>query len=311
MKTILLLLLASCLHAQSTYLSRFLGHSTIGINNGIQYRQSSATIDLNQYFGSARVDQSDIQAIEKSTGIDIPLGAENILMEIKIPATGTVSQKTQGIELIKSITVGIPYLQTSLAWSGRGRLEDPAIQQGKIFSLLGDLVKSRQLFLQQLAIEGIKAKAAQQSIIRGRIDLQIELNVANIINYKLREQKQKRWKLSANIFPYWISSLDASNRIGIIEAIDTKEVIKSEVEKLHIPFASDITEIATDIIDNKLFVPTNPFYNGFGAKGLIQIKYKKAFQLGWFIDYSNINNGQNGIKSIKSLSSNINLKIGL
>ena len=305
MRILLLLLLATSMQAQG-YFSRFLSHCVLDVNNGVQYRNSTSKVNLDEYF-DLRITNSDIQLLESEIGFNIPKGAEEILMDIDIPATGTKTQHFSGFEMVKSVSVGIPYVQASLQWANKGRMEQPSIfASTKVFGLIADLLTDKQKLLTEIALS-----ARPEPIIQGRIDFQIELNMHNIFNYNLKSKSKKKWSFHGNIFPYWITTLDASNTVGILQALDVQPIIEAEVSKLHIPFADDITSIATGIVNNKLFLPTNPFYTGFGAKTLLQLKYKTAFQIGWLVDYSELFNGQKGVKPLRNLSTNLNIKFGL
>jgi hypothetical protein len=305
MRVVILVLIATSAQAQG-YFSRFLSHSVVDVNNGIQYRYSTSTVDLEQYF-DAKINQSDIHDVENQIGFNIPIGVENILMDIN-PLTGVRTQSFRGFEITKSVTLGIPYAQASIQW-GKGRMEQPSIYSAKSIGLIADLLTDRSHLLEELAIAALKEEASKP-LISGRVDLRVELNMYNIISPSLKSSPYKKWRISGNVYPYWVTSLDASNNVGLVSP-NASEMVNAELSKLHIPFADDITSMATSIINSKLFLPTNPFYNGFGIKTLLQVKYKKAIQFGWLVDYSEIKNGQRGVSPIKSLASSINIRFGL
>jgi hypothetical protein len=296
------------------YWKRFINHSTLSSTSGIQYRTSSASIGLGHYFSFLQISSNDLQLIENNYGVNIPSSMETSIMGIKTDDLATVKTRVSGLEIQKCITVGLPYIQSTVQWSNQGRMQDPSLFSSpagliRLASSLNDKTK----LLEQIAAEAVKKATTQPPIFRGRIDMLIELNTFNIVNYKLKQSgSNKKWQFNYNVMPYYIASMDASNNVGLTEITGAKEYISSQLNDIiNIPLSANITDVLTGIIDSRIYTPITPFYNGFGVKGLASVKYRNIVQFGCLADFSRLCNRMRGVNAINSTSINFNLKIGL
>ena len=295
------------------YWKRFISHSTLSSTSGIQYRTSYTSIDLGQYFSFLQISSNDLQLI-KNYGFNIPSSMETSIMGIKTDDLATVKTRVSGLEIQKCITVGLPYIQSTVQWSNRGRMQDPSLfsSAAGLIRLASSLSNKTEL-LEQIAAEAVKKATTQPPIFRGRIDMLIELNVFNIVNYRLKQSgSNKKWQFNYNVMPYYIASMDASNNVGLTEITGAKKIITSQLNDIiNIPLSEYITDVLTGIIDSRIYTPITPFYNGFGVKGLASVKYRGIVQFGCLADFSRLYNRMRGVNAINSTAINLNLKIGL
>jgi len=295
------------------YWKRFINHSTLSSTSGIQYRTSSASIDLGHYFSFLQISNNDLQLIENNYGVNIPSSMETSIMGIKTDDLGTVKTNASGLEIQKCITVGLPYIQSTVQWSNRGRMQDPSLFSSPAGLIrLASSLSNKTKLLEQIAAEAVKKATTQPPIFRGRIDMLIELNTFNIVNYKLKQSGQnEKWRFNYNIMPYYIASMDASNNVGLTEITGVKEYINNQLNGIpNIPLSANIAEVLTGIIDSRIYTPITPFYNGFGVKGLASVN-RGIVQFGCLADFSRLYNRMRGVNAINSTSINFNLKIGL
>ena len=296
------------------YWKRFINHSTLSSTSGIQYRTSYTSIDLEQYFSFLQISNNDLQLIEDNYNVNIPSSMETSIMNIKTDDLATVKTSASGFEIQKCITIGLPYIQSTVQWSNRGRMQDPSLfsSPSGLIRLASSLNNETKL-LEQIAAEAVKKATTQPPIFRGRIDMLIELNSFNIVNYRLKQDGiNKKWRFNYNIMPYYIASMDASNNVGLTEITGAKEYIASQLNGIiNIPLSANITDVLTGIIDSRIYTPIIPFYNGFGVKGLASVKYRGIVQFGCLADFSRLCNRMRGVNAINSTSINLNLKIGL
>lgn len=302
---------------ESSYGERFLQNCVVHSNNTLQYRVTTGTVDLNQYFsGGVEITPFDFLQAEHAINYDFPYWIEDQIVGFKVPIEGIVRKKISGIEFGKSLTVGTPYFSLRLNFASSGRLEEPSpFMQPKI---IGPLTKqllngSDQKFIRNLSKNAVQSLANQQSIVRGRVDIIFEMNLKNAVHPNLK-QKDKIW--NSNIYPYYVyKSVDASNRIGVIESFDSKESIDQKIDNMQLGtlggYTKEIGEVLVNYINNKVFLPAGyPIYHGFGCRAETGIKFKKYFKLNATVDYNVLYNKAKGVNPLKSTAFQIGLQVG-
>lgn len=324
---ILLIALFSPVCAQDPprYWGRFFQNCELQSGNTFQYRTTSNSLDLEQFFGTEGVHVSEEKwhDVEDEIGINFPGWVDDQVIGLRVPLDQQLSRHIQGFEFVQCLTVGLPYLQGKLRWASAGQLErmSPFAQPARIWGLASELFAGDYArFVTETSKAAIEHNLNQQTLVRGRIDLLLALNIKNLIWWRLDYAplyfgKKQQWTLDGNLYPYWVwKSFDASNRIGVAEGFSTEAWLDDAIDGglLFEDLSDDAVGLLTDYIDQQLFVPAGwPMYTGGGIQAEVEVQWKNhtSFHLG--IDYSRLSNGANGVSAVESLCFSASLQVGL
>ncbi|USN55197.1 MAG: hypothetical protein H6765_00910 [Candidatus Peribacteria bacterium] len=293
--------------------------------NSFQYRITSNSINLEQFFGTegVQVSEEKWKDVEDEVGIDFPGWLDDQVVGLRVPLDQNISRRIQGFEFMQSMTIGLPYIQGQIRWAAAGRLErmSPFAQPERIWGLASELFAGRYYdFIASTSTAAIEHELNKQTLVRGRIDLLLALNIKNLIWWRLDYAplyfgKKQQWTLDGNLYPYWVwKSFDASNRIGVAEGFSTQAWLDDAIDggPLFEDLTDDAVGLLTDYIDQQLFVPAGwPLYTGFGGRAEIELQWRAhtSFMLG--IDYSHLHNDARGVSPVQSVCFTAALRVGI
>jgi hypothetical protein len=330
MKTIMIFIAAvmmTCFHANGqSYGKRFVNHIVFDIGTSLQYRKSERTIHTPTFFGGDVAITPQVWGdFERVLGINFPGIVDNQFVGLEIPLPQYVHNTVRGFEFQNQFTIGIPYLQARVQWASGGRLEkmSPFQQPSRLLKLAGGLLSEASDFVPEVTQMAIEHSIYQDAIVRGRVDLQLEANMRNLLAYKLNSKpltlnSSGSFSMDINVYPYLVlRSFDASNRFGSAQGFGVDDVITQNIMDADIPSGfRDVllggSQLLTQMMDRTIFVPVGtPLYKGYGGRGVVDLYMGKAITLSMNVDYSRLSNNTRGVDPTTSLVYSAGLKIGL
>jgi hypothetical protein len=310
------------------YWTRFAQHLIVQNTNQLQYRETYSELDLQKFFGTEGIQVSIEQwkRVENDLGVNFPGWIDDQIVGFRLPLDHNIQRRVSGFEFVQGITIGLPYIQGRIQWASAGRLEQmsPFAQPARVWSLATELVRGDYpAFAENVTTAAIEHYLNQQALVRGRIDMIFELNIRNIIRYKLNHQPiflgaKRNWSLDGNLFPYWVwKSFDASNRIGVAEGFRTQDNLDQQIEKIQAgPLFEDLLKDASGLlstyIDRQIFVPAGwPLYNGYGCRGELVLKLRNSISFTAMVEYNQLSNNARGVSPVQSWSFSAGVRTGL
>jgi hypothetical protein len=312
-----------------SYGVRFVNNMVLELGTTYQYRSSSSTVHMPSFFGDGTGSGPSITPqiwgdFERTIGINFPGSIDAQFVGTQIPVAEYVNTQHKVFEFQQNFVVGLPYIQARVQWANNGRLSprDPFVQPS-ILRLGAQLIDGDPNVITSITSRYLEHSLAQDALVRGRLDIQLELNMKNMLFYKLQSQPipmngSGSLSLDINVYPYYIvRSFDASHRIGSLQGFGVDDFLAQEIEAVDIPapvrgVLQDGLPVLARIIDRSIFVPAGlPLYKGYGLRTEGRLYIGPALVLNASVDYSQISNAARGVDPIASTTFSCGIKVGL